>query len=94
MVVTVSVGAMIYWEFTALLYVLSTLAMCALLMVVAFSKLEERDERLHQASLDEESVGHSDAQTPTTSKTFYAQSQRGRRVKSQRHLTAGGAINE
>jgi hypothetical protein len=94
LVVTASVGAMIYWEFTALLYVISTLAMCALLLVVAFSKLEERDERLQSVSIDEEEVINSDVQPLTTPKTFSAQSGRGRRVESQRHLKTGEAINE
>ena len=43
--------ALLYWEQAAVLYVLSTLAMCALLLVVAFSKLEVRDKELHQATL-------------------------------------------
>ena len=44
--------ALLYWEQAAVLYVLSTLAMCALLLVVAFSNLEARDKELHQASLE------------------------------------------
>lgn len=94
MVVTVSAGAMLYWEFTALLYVISTLAMCALLLAVAFSKLEERDERLPPVSLDEESAINSDVQTPATSNTFSARSDRERRVNSQRHLKTVEATNE
>ena len=43
--------ALLYWEQAAVLYVLSTLAMCALLLVVAFSNLEARDKELHQAAL-------------------------------------------
>jgi hypothetical protein len=35
-----TVIALLYWEQTAALYVISTLAMCALMLVVAFSKLE------------------------------------------------------
>ena len=34
-----------------MLYVLSTLAVCALLLVVAFSNLEARDKELHQVAL-------------------------------------------
>jgi Flp pilus assembly protein TadB len=52
---TAAVCALLYWEQTALLYVLSTLAMCGLLLVVAFSKLEARDEEL-QASASAEAV--------------------------------------
>ena len=36
------VSALLYWEQTELLYVLSTLAVCGLLLVVAFSDLEGR----------------------------------------------------
>ena len=43
--------ALLYWEQAAVLYVLSTLAMCALLLVVAFSNLEARDKELHQTAL-------------------------------------------
>jgi hypothetical protein len=42
--------ALLYWEQAAVLYVLSTLAMCALLLVVAFSNLEARDKELHQTA--------------------------------------------
>lgn len=44
------VSALLYWEQTALLYVLSTLAMCGLLLVVAFSDLEGRDKELTEAN--------------------------------------------
>ena len=43
--------ALLYWEQIAVLYVLSTLAMCALLLVVAVSNLEARDKELHQVAL-------------------------------------------
>ena len=43
---------LLYWEQTAVLYVLSTLAMSALLLIVAFSNLEARDKELHQAALE------------------------------------------
>lgn len=44
--------ALLYWEQAAVLYVLSTLAMCVVLLVVAFSNLEGRDSELHQAALE------------------------------------------
>ena len=44
--------SLLYWEQAAALYVLSTLAMCAVLLVVAFSKLEARDKELHEAALE------------------------------------------
>lgn len=40
------VSLLIYWEQTALLYVLSTLAICALLLAVAFADLEGTDQEL------------------------------------------------
>jgi len=43
--------ALLYWEQAALIYVLSTLAITALLLVVMFSNLEGRDKELHQAAL-------------------------------------------
>jgi hypothetical protein len=43
--------ALLYWEQAAVLYVLSTLAICALLVVVMFSNLEGRDNELHHAAL-------------------------------------------
>ncbi len=43
--------ALLYWEQVAVLYVLGTLAICAVLLVVAFSNLEARDKELHQAAL-------------------------------------------
>ena len=44
-----TVCALLYWEQAALLYVLSTLAICELMLVVAFSNLEAKDEELHQS---------------------------------------------
>lgn len=49
----VIVAALLYWEQSAILYVLSTLAMCAILLVVAFSNLEARDNEMHRATLEE-----------------------------------------
>ena len=46
-----TVIALLYWEQTAVLYVLSTLVMCAVLLVVAFSNLEARDKE-HQTALE------------------------------------------
>jgi hypothetical protein len=42
------VCALLYWELTALLFVISTLAMCILLLVVAFADLEGRNSELHK----------------------------------------------
>ena len=56
-----TVIALLYWEQAAVLYVLSTVAMCALLLVVAFSNLEARDKELHQTAL--ESMAARDAES-------------------------------
>ena len=52
-----AISALIYWEQTALLFVLSTLAMCVLLMIVALANLEARDKEMHK---------HSDGLNPGT----------------------------
>jgi membrane protein implicated in regulation of membrane protease activity len=39
-----TVIGLLYWEQVAVLFVVSTLAMCALLLVVAFSNLEAQDK--------------------------------------------------
>ena len=44
---------LLYWEQVAVLYVLATLAICAVLLVVAFSNLEARDKELHLVALKE-----------------------------------------
>lgn len=43
------VCALIYWELTALLYVVSTLVVCGLLLAVAFADLEGKDRELSEA---------------------------------------------
>lgn len=53
--------ALLYWEQAAVIYVLSTLAMCALLVIVAVSNLEVRDKELHKAAL--EKIGARDAES-------------------------------
>ncbi|HMG75267.1 MAG TPA: hypothetical protein VK582_17340 [Pyrinomonadaceae bacterium] len=50
---TATVCALLYWEQIAFLYVLSTLAMCGLFLVVAFSNLEAGDEELHASAAEE-----------------------------------------
>lgn len=44
--------ALLYWEQTATLYVVSTLAMCGLLLTVAFSNLELHDEEFRTRNED------------------------------------------
>jgi hypothetical protein len=63
-----AVSALLYWEQTALLYVLSTLAMCILLIVVAFSDLEGRDSELNkQVDSDRTHRTESDVTTGSSS---------------------------
>jgi len=58
-----TVIALLYWEQTAALYILSTLAMCALMLVVAFSNLEARDKEIHQANLEKTGPAPDDAES-------------------------------
>ena len=46
----VILSLLIYWEQSALLYVISTLLICAVLMVVAFADLEGKDRQLAQGT--------------------------------------------
>jgi len=48
-------SALLFAEQIAVLYVLSTLAMCGLLIVVAFSNLEARDAEMQAAAIREAS---------------------------------------
>ena len=52
---------MLYWEQIALLYVVSTIAMCTLFLVVAFSNLE-KDEQLSPVKSEEGAVNVAKAQ--------------------------------
>lgn len=46
-----AVSALLYEEQAAVLFVLSTLAICGLLIVVAFSNLETRDAEMQAAAI-------------------------------------------
>ena len=46
-----AISALVFGEQVALLYVLSTLAMCGLLIVVAFSTLESKDAEMQAATI-------------------------------------------
>ena len=48
-----AVGALLFAEQVAVLYVLSTLAICGLMLVVAFSNLEARDAEMQTAAIRE-----------------------------------------
>src|SRR4030095_12184595 len=48
-----AVAALLFEEQVAVLYVLSTLAICGLLIVVAFSNLEARDAEMQAAAIGE-----------------------------------------
>jgi hypothetical protein len=67
-----AVVALLFTEQVALLYVLSTLAICGLMMVVAFSNLEARDAEMQAATIREPS-------DEMTTKSRYL-SRRGRRA--------------
>ena len=45
--------ALLVTEQVAVLYVVSTLAICGLMMVIAFSNLEARDAEMHSAAIRE-----------------------------------------
>ena len=62
------VMALLYWEQAAALYVLSTLALAALLVVVMFSNLEARDKEHHQTALEKMDVPDTKSARPTSSK--------------------------
>ena len=49
-----AVSALLFEEQVAVLYVLSTLAICGLLIVVAFSNLEARDAEMQAAAIRED----------------------------------------
>jgi hypothetical protein len=66
------VSALIYWEQTAILYVLSTLSMCGLLFVVAFSDLEGRDKEMSESTLNERAAAASDDETTTARSAYRA----------------------
>ncbi len=49
-----AMSALLYTEQAAALYVLSTLAICGLMLVVAFSNLEVRDPEMQKAAIQED----------------------------------------
>ena len=59
---------LLYWEQTAVLYILSTLALCGLMLVVAFSNLEARDKELHKAALEKTNARDAESTRPTSAK--------------------------
>ena len=52
LLVAASVCALLYQEQVAVLYVISTLVISALMIVVAFSKLESRDAEMQAVSIE------------------------------------------
>jgi predicted acyltransferase len=54
--VLIAVFALIYFEQTAVLFVLSTLAMCALLTTVALADLEGRDKEMVKRTNESKNV--------------------------------------
>lgn len=64
------ISSLIYWEQPALLFVISMLGMCALLLVVAFSDLEGLDRAVYSsASADKTDLGRG-SKRPDTSPEF------------------------
>lgn len=57
----VGVSLLIYWEQTALLYLISTLLLSAVLLIVAFADLEGKDRQLAQGT---EGSGTPEGRTP------------------------------
>lgn len=83
--VVAAVSALLYWEQTALLYVISTLVLTGLLLVVAFSDLEGRDRELNKpAETDVATIAESDVTTGESSPALApAISERSQGVKGQ-----------
>ncbi|HEX7315011.1 MAG TPA: hypothetical protein VF297_13880 [Pyrinomonadaceae bacterium] len=75
------VAALLYWEQAALLYVLSTLAVCGLLLVVAFSDLEGRGKESVESAGNENAgpAVESDVTTVTPPRRERRTTQRTRR---------------
>lgn len=61
---TFMIFALLYWEQSGLLFVLSTLAICGLLLVVAFSNLEARDKEIHNRALEKLSANSDERKQP------------------------------
>ena len=61
---TFTIGALLYWEQAGLLFVLSTLAICGLLLVVAFSNLEARVKEIHKRALEKLSTDSNERKQP------------------------------
>src|SRR5690349_8853041 len=61
---TFTICALLYWEQPGLLFVLSTLAICGLLLVVAFSNLEARDKDIHDRALEKLSTNSEERRQP------------------------------
>ena len=61
---TFTIGALLYWEQAGLLFVLSTLAICGLLFVVAFSNLEVRDKEIRDRALEKLSTNSDERKRP------------------------------
>ena len=84
----VFVSAMLYWEQTALIYVLSTLAITGLLLVVAFSDLEGRDRELSRELKEDAPLAATTGESPFHES---GRDRTGRRAGPQsRRLRVGG----
>jgi len=67
--ISLGVILLIYWEMTAILYILATLGVTALLIVVALSDLAHMDNTAGQISTVDDATAMADGMTPSYRKT-------------------------
>ena len=67
--ISLGVILLIYWEMTAILYILATLGVTALLIVVALSDLAHMDNTAGQISTVDDATAMADGITPSYRKT-------------------------
>ena len=67
--ISLGVILLIYWEMTAILYILATLGVTALLIVVALSDLAHMDNTAGQISTLDDATAMTDGITPSYRKT-------------------------
>jgi hypothetical protein len=74
LVSVVTVSALLYWEQTALLYVISTLILTVLLLVVAFSDLEGKDWELNQPTETQSAAASESPNRPQSQAVIHSHS--------------------
>lgn len=79
------VSTLLYWEQAALIYVLSTLLVCALLLIIAFSDLKGGDRELKSSASGDDVAAGFDAATTAPSPAMKGASQgEGRKPEATR----------